>query len=93
MDLYKYETARSWEHYSDAVYLANVHVLLHDDPAFQFEIGRPEGQFAITMLGPDRSEVLAGKKRIFSHQSTESLQVIQPLSRGAWPMHVRLLQG
>lgn len=62
LDLYKYETARYAVHFSDAVYNANAHVLLHDDNCFRFESREADGTLTIQLLDPDRTEVAPGKR-------------------------------
>lgn len=60
LELYKYESARSPEHFSDPVYNANAHVLLHEDTCFRFESREEDGAFTVQLLDPDRSEVAPG---------------------------------
>ncbi|CAL8471863.1 g11405 [Coccomyxa elongata] len=60
LDLYKYESTRDPAHFSDAVYNANAHVLLHDDSCFRFESREADGTLTIQLLDPDRTEVTAG---------------------------------
>ena len=61
LELYKYESARSPEHFSDPVYNANAHVLLHEDACFRFEAQPQDGGFTVQLLEPDRSEVAPGE--------------------------------
>ncbi len=63
LELYKYESARSPEHFSDPVYNANAHVLLHEDTCFRFESREEDGAFTVQLLDPDRSEVAPGGRR------------------------------
>ena len=65
LELYKYESARSPEHFSDPVYNANAHVLLHEDTCFRFESREEDGAFTVQLLDPDRSEVAPGGCRAF----------------------------
>lgn len=60
LELYKYESTRDPAHFSDAVYNANAHVLLHDDPCYRFESCDADGTLTIQMLDPDRTEVAPG---------------------------------
>lgn len=60
LELYKYESSRDPAHFSDAVYNANAHVLLHDDSCFRFESREAEGTLTIQLLDPDRTEVAPG---------------------------------
>ncbi len=62
LDLYKYESTRAPGHFSDAVYNANAHVLLHDDSCFRFESRGDDGTLTIQMLDPDRTEVAPGEE-------------------------------
>jgi hypothetical protein len=68
LELYKYESTRDPAHFSDAVYNANAHVLLHDDPCYRFESCDADGTLTIQMLDPDRTEVAPGG-RLFKFQS------------------------
>ena len=68
LELYKYESTRDPAHFSDAVYNANAHVLLHDDPCYRFESCDADGTLTIQMLDPDRTEVAPGDT-LFKFQS------------------------
>lgn len=56
-DMYKYECSRSTP-FNDAVYHANVHVVLHEDHCFRLQ-SQPDGMLSIQMLDPDKTEVPA----------------------------------
>ena len=49
------------EQFSDPVYNANAHVLLHEDTCFRFESQPQDGAFTVQLLEPDRSEVAPGE--------------------------------
>ena len=53
--------------FSDAVYNANAHVLLHDDACFRLESREPNGALTVQLLDPDRTEVAAGARRARMH--------------------------
>jgi len=63
LELYQYESSRSPEQFSDPVYNANAHVLLHEDTCFRFESREEDGVLTVQLLEPDRSEVAPGKHR------------------------------
>lgn len=58
-DMYKYECSRSIP-FNDAVYHANVHVVLHEDHCFRLQ-SQPDGLLSIQMLDPDKTEVPASE--------------------------------
>ena len=58
-DMYKYECSRSIT-FNDAVYHANVHVVLHEDHCFRLQ-SHPDGLLSIQMLDPDKTEVPASE--------------------------------
>lgn len=58
-DMYKYECSRSIP-FNDAVYHANVHVVLHEDHCFRLQ-SQPDGMLSIQMLDPDKTEVPASR--------------------------------
>lgn len=58
-DMYKYECSRSVP-FNDAVYHANVHVVLHEDHCFRLQ-SQPDGLLSVQMLDPDKTEVPASE--------------------------------
>lgn len=63
LELYAYERAREPGAFSDAVYNANAHVVLHDDPAYRLESRDATGELTVQLLDADRTEVPAGARR------------------------------
>ena len=60
LELYAYERSRAPGAFSDAVYNANAHVVLHDDPAYRLESVEATGELTVQLLDADRTEVPAG---------------------------------
>ena len=61
LELWRYECARAPGAFADAVYAANAHVLLHDDPCFRLESRDADGALTLQLLDPDRTEVAPGE--------------------------------
>lgn len=74
-EMYKYECSRSVP-FDDAVYHANVHVVLHEDHCFRVQ-SQPDGQLSIQMLDPDKTEVPASKQLDKPHALQGSCSALQ----------------